>query len=61
MIKGKKEYFKAFVLQKYVPTLCVEGVSYVIFKRHQFIEIFRRTMCFYFIKSTKTSKPSTKT
>ena len=57
---GKKDYLKAFVLQNYVPTEYVERVSYM-FKRYQFIEIFRRTLCFYFIKSTKTSKPSTKT
>ena len=33
----------------------------VILKRYQFIEIFRCILCFYFIKSIKTSKPPAKT
>ena len=31
-IKGKK-YLKAFVLQSYVPTECIEQVRYVLFLR----------------------------
>ena len=33
MVQGKKEYLKAFVLQKYVPAECVERVSHVVFLR----------------------------
>ena len=34
---------------------------FVILKRYQFMEIFRYILCFYFIKSIKTSKPPAKT
>ena len=33
VLQGKNEYLKAFVLQMYVPTKCIERISYVLFLR----------------------------
>ena len=37
--------------------MCRAIITYFIFKRYQLIEIFRRTLSCYFIKSTKMTKP----